>query len=74
MNQIKKLLGIAWIAIGAIAVYYLFINQALGMWKAGGEKLVPAIIYTFILCPLIAYGMFTFGKYCLAGEYDDKQK
>ena len=50
MNQIKRLLGIVWMAIGAVAVYYLFINQALGMWKAGGEKLVPAIIYTFILC------------------------
>ncbi|MCZ8230247.1 DUF6814 family protein [Flavobacterium sp.] len=71
MNALKKYLGVVWIAIGAISVYYLFINQALDMWKAGGEKLVPAIIYTFILCPLIAYGMFTFGKYCLSGEYDD---
>jgi hypothetical protein len=42
------------------------------MWKAGGEKLVPAIIYTFVLCPLIAYGLFKFGSYCLSGEYDDK--
>ncbi|MBP6001682.1 MAG: hypothetical protein RLZZ231_522 [Bacteroidota bacterium] len=72
MNQIKRLLGIVWIAIGAVSVYYLFINQALGMWKAGGEKLVPAIIYTFVLCPLIAYGLFKFGSYCLSGEYDDK--
>ena len=72
MNKIKRLLGIVWIAIGAIAVYYLFINQALGMWQAGGEKLVPAIIYTFVLCPLIAYGLFKFGAYCLSGEYDDK--
>jgi hypothetical protein len=45
MNKIKRILGIVWIAIGAVAVYYLFINQALGMWKEGGEKLVPAIIY-----------------------------
>ena len=72
MNQIKRLLGIVWIAIGAVSVYYLFINQALGMWKAGGEKLVPAIIYTFVLCPFIAYGLFNFGSYCLSGEYDDK--
>jgi len=71
MNKIKRILGIVWIAIGAVAVYYLFINQALGMWKEGGEKLVPAIIYTFVLCPLIAYGLFTFGKYCLTGEYDN---
>lgn len=75
MNKIKRILGIVWIAIGAVAVYYLFINQALGMWedwlKNGGDKLVPAIIYTFVLCPLIAYGLFTFGKYCLSGEYDN---
>lgn len=74
MNQIKKILGVLWIAIGAWAVYYLFINQAMDMWTAGGEKLVPAIIYTFVLCPIIAGGLFTFGYYCLTGEYDMKEE
>ena len=70
MNSIKKILGIVWIAIGLYAVYYLFINQALGFWKEGGEKLIPAIIYTFVLCPIIAYTMVRFGLFALKGEFD----
>jgi len=71
MKNIKRWLGIVWIIIGAWAVYYLLVNQAHEMWVTGGEKIVPAIIYTFVLCPIIAGALFTFGYYCLKGEYDD---
>ncbi|MCX6207911.1 MAG: hypothetical protein NTZ59_00040 [Bacteroidetes bacterium] len=70
MNYLKKYLGIVWIGLGVFAVYYLLVNQAIDMWKIGGEKIVPAIIYTFVLCPIIAGTMITFGIYCLKGEYD----
>jgi hypothetical protein len=79
MNNIKKLLGIVWIAIGLFAGYYLFVNQALDMWKKGLEsaahieELVPAIIYTFVLTPIIVGGMSIFGMYCLKGEYSSPQ-
>lgn len=73
MNAIKRILGIVWIALGCIAVYYLLVNQAIDMWKAGGEKLVPAIIYTCVLCPIIAGTMITFGIYSLQGEYNEAQ-
>jgi len=33
---------------------------------------VPAIIYTFILAPIIAGGMSILGYYALTGEYDEK--
>jgi hypothetical protein len=75
MNTIKKYLGIVWIAIGLYAGYYLFVNQALAMWQKGLsdtkfiEELVPAIIYTFVLTPIIVGGMSIFGMYCLKGEY-----
>lgn len=72
MNAIKRILGIVWIVIGIGAVYYLFVNQALGMFKEGGEKMIPAIIYTFILCPMIAGALGTFGLYCLQGEFNAK--
>lgn len=76
MDIIKKYLGVLWILIGLAAGYYLFVNQALDMWQKGladtkdVDQLVPAIIYTFILTPIIVGGMFIFGKYCLQGEYD----
>ncbi len=76
MNKLKRILGIVWILIGIYAGYYLIVNQALDMWKVGLadsaniDKLVPAIIYTFILTPIIVGGLFIFGKYALQGEYD----
>jgi uncharacterized membrane protein HdeD (DUF308 family) len=71
MNTLKRILGVVWILLGIVSVYYLFVNQAMGMWKDGGEKLVPAIIYTFVLCPIIAVGLFVFGYFSIKGEYND---
>ena len=74
MNTIKKILGILWIALGIGAGYYLVISQALPLWKSGGNDLVPAIIYTFILAPLITFGMSTFGYYAVTGEFNSESK
>lgn len=74
MNQIKKILGIIWIALGIGAGYYLVISQALPLWKTGGNDLVPAIIYTFILAPLITLGMSIFGYYAVTGEFNNEIK
>ncbi|MFM1913561.1 MAG: hypothetical protein RIR51_1404, partial [Bacteroidota bacterium] len=65
MNQLKKILGILWIALGIVAGYYLFVNQALPLWGKGGNDLVPAIIYTFILMPLVSTSMIIFGYFSL---------
>ncbi len=72
MNAIKKILGILWIALGVGGGYYLVISQALPLWKVGGNDLVPAIIYTFILAPLITLGMSVFGYYALTGEFNNE--
>jgi hypothetical protein len=72
MNAIKRILGIVWILIGIGAVYYLIVNQAIMLWNKGGENVIPAIIYTVILCPMIAGALGTFGLYSLQGEFDDK--
>ncbi len=73
MNILKRILGIIWIIIGAFSVYYLFVNQALALWEKGGENRIPAVIYTVILCPMIAGALGYFGWYSLTGEYDDKK-
>ncbi len=73
MNTIKRLAGIIWLAVGAAAGYYLLINQAIPNFGTGKpEDLIPAGIYTFILCPLIVGSLATFGIYALKGEYDSK--
>jgi nitric oxide reductase large subunit len=73
MNAIKKLLGIVWIAIGVAAGYFLLIDQAIPKFETGKqEDLIPAIIYTFVLAPIIVGGLGIFGYYSLTGEYSDK--
>ena len=72
MNAIKKLLGIVWIGLGLAAVYYLLINQAIPKFESGKpEDMIPAIIYTFILAPIIVGGLGIFGYYSLTGEFSD---
>lgn len=54
MNAIKRFSGILWLLAGAVAGYYLLVEQALPKFGTGKpEDLIPAGIYTFILCPLI---------------------
>ena len=73
MNAIKKLLGIIWIGLGLAAGYYLLINQAIPKFETGKqEDLIPAIIYTFVIAPIIVGGLGIFGYYSLTGEYGDK--
>ncbi len=69
MNTLKRVLGVLWILIGIAAVYYLIINQAIPLWNKGGENVIPAIIYTFVLGPIIAGSMGYFGYYSIKGEY-----
>lgn len=72
MNKIKRILGIAWIVLGLAAGYYLIINQAIPKFKSDKpDDLIPAIIYAFILTPIIVGGLIIFGKYCIQGEYDE---
>jgi hypothetical protein len=70
MNLIKRIFGIVWIGLGIGAGIYLIYFQAIPLWAKGGNDLVPAIIYTFVLAPLISIGMSLFGLYSLQGEFD----
>jgi hypothetical protein len=70
MNLIKRILGIVWIGLGIGAGIYLIYFQAVPLWAKGGNDLVPAIIYTFVLAPLISIGMSLFGYFAFQGEFD----
>ncbi len=71
MNQIKKIMGIVWILLAIVAGYYLIVSQAIPKFESPKpEDKIPAIIYAFILMPIIVGGLFVFGMYALKGEYD----
>ncbi len=72
MNGLKRLLGIVWILLGLATGLYLVYYQALPLWEKGGNDLVPAIIYTFILAPFISIGMCLFGYFAFIGEFDQQ--
>lgn len=75
MNQIRKFLGIVWILLGLAAGYYLIVNQAIPKFNSDkSEDMIPAIIYAFILTPIIVGGLVIFGKYALQGEYDQNEQ
>ncbi|MEH6306061.1 hypothetical protein RYH73_10440 [Olivibacter sp. CPCC 100613] len=72
MRYLKKYLGILWIILAFVSGYYLIVSQAIPQFHSEKpEDLVPAIVYTFVLMPIISGGLFVFGWYALLGEYDD---
>lgn len=75
MNQLKRSLGMIWIALAAAAAYFCIFEFGLPKLTSGKqEDLVFGIIMLFILTPLIVIGLGTFGYYALMGEYDTKNK
>lgn len=71
MNKVRKYMGIVWILIAVAAGYYLIVNQAIPKFNSPKpEDLIPAIIYAFILTPIIVGGLSIFGYYALTDEYD----
>lgn len=74
MDAIRKILGVLWILLGLAAGYYFLVSQAIPQFQSdNSEDLVPAIIYTFVLTPIITGGLIVFGVYALQGEYDRKK-
>ena len=73
MNTIKKYLGILWIALGLVVAYFGLTVLGIPKLLSGKqEDLVFGIIICFILLPVVAGGLFIFGKYSLQGEYDEE--
>ena len=74
LNRLRRLLGIGWMAIGILSGYYLLVSQALPKFQSGlAADKIPAIIYAFILTPLIMGSFLLFGYYALKGEYDQAE-
>lgn len=72
MKRIKRILGIIWLALAALAAYFCVVEFGLPKFATGKQDdLVFGIIILFILTPLIVLGLAVFGYYALVGEYDE---
>ncbi|MGL5112536.1 MAG: DUF6814 family protein [Flavobacterium sp.] len=75
MNQLKRILGMVWIALALASAYFCVFVFGLPKFASGKqEDLVFGIIILFILTPLVVIGMGLFGYYSLMGEYDDSKR
>ena len=72
MNQLKKWLGIVWIAMAFLAAWYGIFKMGIPKIMSGNqEDIVFGIIIMLIITPVATLGLFFFGKYALQGEYDE---
>ncbi len=72
MNAIKRILGIVWMLMGPVVLYFLISGAIHNIDPAGTKdinKPIPWIIIIAIFTP-IAIGLMIFGYYAYKGEYD----
>lgn len=69
MNAIKKWLGIVWILLGPVSIYYLIKTAAEEIAKKPViDTKIQWAVFIIVFVP-IAIGMIIFGYYALKGEY-----
>ena len=70
MNQLKKWLGIVWMLLGPVAIYYLIKTAAAEISKSPvANTIIQWAVFVIIFIP-IAIGLIIFGYYAFKGEYD----
>ena len=72
MNQLKKMMGVLWMILAPVVIYFLIMGAVHNIDSAGTKdinKPIPWIIIIAIFTP-IAVGLMIFGFYSLKGEYD----
>lgn len=70
MNTIKRILGVVWILLGPVAIYFL-VHTALAeiAKKPVIDTKIQWGVFVVVFIP-IAIGLMIFGYYALRGEYD----
>ena len=72
MNQLKKMMGVLWMILAPVVIYFLVMGAVHNINSAGTKdinKPIPWIIIIAIFTP-IAIGLMIFGFYSVKGEYD----
>lgn len=64
-------MGIVWILMGVLVAYNRITDSLI---KIGSEKLEDRVfgwVVLLVLVPIVVGGLITFGRYALAGDYDE---
>ena len=71
MNQLKRIMGIVWMIIAPVIIYFLIMGAVhnIGAGTKDINKPIPWIIIITIFTP-IAIGLMIFGYYSVKGEFD----
>lgn len=70
MNNIKKWLGIVWMIMGPVTVFYLIKTAASEITKNPvSSTIIQWSVFVVVFLP-IAIGLIIFGYYAFKGEYD----
>jgi len=72
MNQLKKIMGVLWMILAPVVIYFLVMGAVHNIDSSGTKdinKPIPWIIIIAIFTP-IAIGLMIFGFYSVKGEYD----
>jgi purine-cytosine permease-like protein len=70
MNYVKRILGIVWILLAPLAIYYL-VKTALHEIEKKPiiDTKIQWLVFIIVFIP-IAIGLIIFGYFALKGEYD----
>ena len=72
MNALKKYLGIIWVLLAPLVIYFLVSNAIEHIDTRKTDQINNPVIWIIIIVIFapIALGLFIFGLYALKGEYD----
>lgn len=71
MNTLKKLLGIVWLVLGPVVIYFLVQGAITHIDPAGKKDINNPVIWVIIITIFtpIAIGLMIFGYYAMKDEY-----
>ena len=72
MNAVKKYLGIIWLLLAPIVIYFLVSGAITHIDPSGKKDINNPVIWVIIISIFtpIAVGLMIFGWYAFKGEYD----
>lgn len=72
MNALKKILGIAWLLLAPVFIYFMVSGAITNIDPEGTKDINNPVIWIIIIAIFtpIAVGLMIFGWYAIKGEYD----
>lgn len=72
MNRLKRYLGIVWLLLAPVVIFFLGYGAMTNIDAAGKKDINNPLIWVIIITIFtpIAIGLMIFGWYALKGEYD----